>query len=59
MLKIIIMNIFYHLQAYNFFLFAGLMILDMIILAWMAKRYQYIDNYNSSTEFKEKDDTKI
>jgi len=45
--------------AYNFFLFAGLMILDMIILAWMAKRYQYIDNYNSSTEFKEKDDSEI
>ena len=30
-------------QAYEFFIFAGLMFLDMIILAYMATRYNYVD----------------
>ena len=30
-------------QAYEFFLFAGVMILDMILLAWMATGYKYVD----------------
>merc|ERR1712080_478686 len=30
-------------QAYEFFLFAGVMVLDMILLAWMATGYKYVD----------------
>ena len=30
-------------QAWEFLLFAGLMFLDMAILAWMATRYEYVD----------------
>merc|ERR1712150_100401 len=34
--------------AYNFFIFAGLMFLDMMLLAWMAMGYKYIDCNDSS-----------
>lgn len=30
-------------QVYFFFLFAGIMLLDMILLGWMAKSYVYKD----------------
>ncbi len=30
-------------QAYEFFLFAGLMLVDMAILTYMACRYEYVD----------------
>lgn len=30
-------------QVYFFFLFAGLMLFDMILLGWMAKGYTYKD----------------
>ncbi|XP_015833535.1 peptide transporter family 1 isoform X1 [Tribolium castaneum] len=30
-------------QSYNFFLFAGLMALDMILFAFMARNYKYVD----------------
>jgi len=31
------------LQAHEFFLFAGLMFLNMVILMWLATRYEYVD----------------
>jgi len=56
-------------QAYEFFLFAGVMILDMILLAWMATGYTYVDyttgegvvkdvdeNDNSELDASEKED---
>ena len=35
--------VFHFLQAYEFFLFAGVMVLDMILLGWMAMGYKYVD----------------
>ena len=39
--------------------FAGLIFLDMALLAWMATRYQYVDSYNTDIKSKEKDDDTI
>lgn len=33
---------FFSSQTYEFFLFAGMMFLDMIIFAWLARRYKAI-----------------
>lgn len=33
----------YFLQEELAFLFAGLMFVDMLLLAWMASRYKYVD----------------
>ena len=33
----------FDLQAHEFFLFASLMVLDMVLLAWMASRYKYVN----------------
>ncbi len=38
------------LQAYEFFLFAGLMFLDMFVLMLLAMRYKYVDYTNVEGE---------
>merc|ERR1711953_1267283 len=43
-------------QAYEFFLFAGVMILDMILLAWMATGYTYVDYTTGEGVVKDVDD---
>ena len=40
------MNFHSKFQAHEFFLFAGLMFLDMLALAFLAKRYTYVDYTN-------------
>lgn len=43
-------------KAYEFFLFAGVMILDMMLLAWMATGYKYVDYTTGEGVVKDKDE---
>ncbi|XP_044269390.1 peptide transporter family 1 isoform X4 [Tribolium madens] len=45
-------------QSYDFFLFAGLMVLDMIVFAFMAKNYKYVDNSGNKENKEENDENK-
>lgn len=42
------------LQAYEFFLFAGLMVAVMLLFIWLAIRYKYVD-YASEEDEEEAD----
>ena len=47
------------LQAYEFFLFAGIMFVDMIILGWMATRYTYVDYSTHQGVIEDDEDNEI
>ena len=45
-------------QAYEFFLFAGLMVLTMLVFVWMATGYKYVDGYEHRIDAHPQSDVK-